>query len=98
MFKSPTSRYLLRTALVAVLAGLATLKASIGDGMSDEEWVNLAYSTLLAGAAYAGIGAAVPAVEPFVGNQMENPRAEVPVPPADPVPGEGTVRATRRRR
>ena len=83
MFRSPTSRFLLRTCLVAVLAGLGALKASIGDGLSTGEWADLAYVTLGAGLAYAGIGAAVPEVEPFVGRAKDN--AEVPVPPADPV-------------
>lgn len=84
MFKTPTSRYLLRTVLVAVLAGLGALKTSIGDGLSGQEWADLAYVTIGAGLAYAGIGAAVPAVEPFVGNKQENPPPQVPVPPAVP--------------
>jgi hypothetical protein len=83
MFKSPTSRYLLRTGLVAVLAGLATLKASVGNGVDSAEWVDIVYATLGAAMAYAGIGAVVPAVEPFVGIKKQD--AEVPVPPADPV-------------
>ena len=86
MFRSPTSRYLLRTGVVAMLAGLGALKASVGDGLDSEEWVDLLYVTIGAGAAYAGIGAIVPPVEPFVGRKKDD--AEVPVPPADPVPGE----------
>lgn len=83
MFKSPASRYFLRGVVVAVLAGLGALKASIGDGLDTQEWVDLVLVTLGAGAAYYGIGAAVPSVEPFVGRQKHD--AEVPVPPADPV-------------
>lgn len=60
--------YLLRIAIVAALAGLASLKASIGDGLSAEEWVDLVTATLGAGAAYAGIGAVSKTVEPDVGN------------------------------
>lgn len=83
MFRTTTSRYLLRTGLVAVLAGLGALKTSIGGGLDGQEIADLCYVTLGAGLAYAGIGAAVPAVEPFVGIQKQD--AEVPVPPADPV-------------
>lgn len=83
MFRSPASRFTLRVGVVATLAGLATLRASIGDGIDAEEWVALAENTLAAGAAYAGIGAAFGAVEPFVGNKKDD--AQVPVPPADPV-------------
>lgn len=83
MFKSPESRYILRTCVVAVLAGLASLKAGIGDGLDNAEIVDVVSATLGAGAAYAGLGAFVPSVEPFVGIKKED--AEVPMPPADPV-------------
>lgn len=83
MFRSPASRYMLRIGIVAVLAGLGALKASVGDGLDTAEIVDVLSVTLGAGAAYAGIGAAVPAVEPFVGNTKDD--AQVPVPPADPV-------------
>jgi hypothetical protein len=83
MFRSPTSRYMLRISVVAVLAGLGALKASIGDGLDAAEVVDVIEVTLAAGAAYAGIGYAVPAVEPFVGRKKDD--AQVPVPPADPV-------------
>jgi hypothetical protein len=84
MFKSPESRYALRIVVMALLAGLAALKSNITDGLTSSEAVEVLYLTLGAGAAYAGLGAAVPAVEPFIGNKKDD--AEVPVPPADPVP------------
>jgi len=86
MFRSPSSRYLLRIVVVAALAGLATLKASIGNGLDSAEVVDVIYATLGGGAAYAGIGALVPSVEPFVGLKKDD--AQVPVPPADPMPPE----------
>lgn len=84
--ESPTARFLLRTSVVAAIAVLATLKASVGDGLDAAEWVDIVYAGVGAAAAYAGIGAAVPQVEPFVGNQLEG--AQVPSPPADPEPPE----------
>ena len=84
--KSATARTLLRAGVVTLIAVLGTLKASIGDGLDTEEWVDLATVAVVSFAGYLGIGAAVPQVEPFFGNQLEN--AQVPVPPAvkDPNP------------
>lgn len=59
--------YIVRIAIVSAIAGLGTLKASIGDGLDAAEWVDLALVTLGAAAAYAGIGAASKTVEPDVG-------------------------------
>lgn len=59
--------YIIRVAVVAALAGLASLKASVGDGLDASEWVDLVYATLGAGAAYAGLGAVSKTVEPDVG-------------------------------
>lgn len=83
MFRSPAARYALRIGVMAALAGLAALKSNINDGLTASETVEVLYLTLGAGAAYAGLGAAVPAIEPFIGNKKED--AQVPVPPADPV-------------
>ena len=69
-----------RTVTVGLIAMLATLRASIGDGLSSQEWVDLFSNTLVAVAAYLGIGAASPHVEPFFVNKAE--QVEVPVPPA----------------
>lgn len=66
MFTSPTSRFILRIVVTALLAGLASLKANITDGLTASEAVEVIYLTLAAGAAYAGIGAVTP-VEPFIG-------------------------------
>lgn len=71
-----------RTLTVAAIAALATLRASVGDGIDNQEWVDLFSNTIVAVAAYLGVGAASPHVEPFFGNQA--PKVEVPVPPAVP--------------
>lgn len=61
--------YLIRIAIVSGIAGLGTLKASIGDGLDAAEWVDLVLVTLTAAAAYAGIGYASKTVEPEVGRE-----------------------------
>jgi hypothetical protein len=59
--------FAIRIAVVGVLALLAALKASIGDGLTAEEWVDVIGAPIIAGAAYAGIGAASKTVEPDIG-------------------------------
>lgn len=66
---TPTKTYVVRILVVSVLAGLASLRASIGDGIDSGEWVDLVTSMVAAGAAYAGIGAASKTVEPEVGRK-----------------------------
>ena len=78
--QSPTARTLLRASVVTAIAVLGTLKASIGDGLDTQEWVDLALVGIVAFAGYLGIGAAVPPVEPFFGRELHP--TEVPVPPA----------------
>ena len=74
MFDSVQARFALRCVLVGVLAGLAVLKTALGDGdLSASEMVEVAYLSLGAGAAYAGIGAAVPSVEPSIGHTPDAP-------------------------
>lgn len=63
---NPKTRYVLRALLVAIIAALATLKASIGDGLDAGEVLDTVYAFVVAGAAYLGIGAATP-LEPSVG-------------------------------
>ena len=83
MFDSPQSRYLLRAGVATVLAFLASLATAItDDAVTGAEWVTIAIATVGALGAYLGVGAAVPSVEPFVGNKYEG--ADVPVPPATP--------------
>jgi hypothetical protein len=78
MFDSVKTRFALRAVLVGVLAGLAVLKTALADGsLSWSEMVEVAYLAIGASAAYAGIGAAVPVVEPSIG-----------VTPDAPPPGE----------
>ena len=85
MFDSPQSRYLLRSGVATLLAFLASLGVAItDDSITGSEWVTIALATVGALGAYLGVGAAVPAVEPFVGNRYEG--ADVPVPPAEPRP------------
>lgn len=59
--------YIIRIGIVGALAGLASLKASIGDGLDSAEVVDVISATIAAGAAYAGIGAVSKTVEPTVG-------------------------------
>jgi hypothetical protein len=74
MFDSVVSRYILRAVLVGVLAALAVLKTALGDeNLSWSEIVEVFYLGIAAGAAYAGIGAAVPSVEPSIGNTPNAP-------------------------
>lgn len=73
MFDNVKARFVLRTALVAVIAGLATLKGALGDGVLDTaEIVDVVENTLQAAAAYAGIGALIPQVEPSIGVKQED--------------------------
>lgn len=83
MFKESTNARTMLRALVAT--GIAvgfTLKASIGDGLDSQEWVDLFLAGFGSIGAYLGIGAAIPQMEPFFGKQLED--AEVPIPPATP--------------
>lgn len=73
MFDSVTARYILRGLLSGVAALLVSLQASAsGSDLNSGE----VYQALIAGAlvslAYWGIGAAVPAVEPSIGNKMDD--------------------------
>ena len=74
MFDSVQARFALRVALVGVLAGLAVLKTALGDGSVNwSEAIEVMYLGLGAAATYAGIGAAVPSVEPSIGNTPDAP-------------------------
>lgn len=61
--------YIIRIVVVASIAGLASLRASIGDGLDAQEVVDLVQAVVVAGAAYAGIGAISRTVEPGVGRK-----------------------------
>jgi hypothetical protein len=79
-----TQRTLWRALLGTAIATLATLKASIGDGLDSQEWVDLVAASVIAFAGWYGIGALPGSpTEPFL-----NPTGdvEVPQPPADPEP------------
>lgn len=77
-------RTMFRAALAAILAVLAALKASIGDGLTSEELVDLVYAGLGAFAIWLGVGA-IPGspTEPFLNARGD---VDVPAPPADPEP------------
>lgn len=75
--ESAQSRYILRASFATVLAFLAALSTAIDGGISSTEWVVIATATVSVLAAYLGVGAAVPSVEPFIGNKLQPP----PVPP-----------------
>lgn len=64
MFSSAISRYVLRALLVGVGAAVPVWVAG-------QDWKQVVGSGVLAALAYAGIGAAVPAVEPNVGTKYE---------------------------
>ena len=81
-------RTLYRALFASLLVFLATLKASIGDGLSDQEIIELIYVPLIAFGGWYGIGA-IPGspTEPFLNNS--NPGSvDVPVPPADQEPAQ----------
>lgn len=72
MFKSVQARFALRATLFGVAATNASLLASITG--SSLTWNEAAFAFLTGvstGLAYAGIGAAVPQVEPNVGNKLD---------------------------
>jgi hypothetical protein len=67
-----TGRFALRLTVVAALAGLAALRAALGDGSFDSgEVVEVLEATLGAAAVYAGIGYASENVEPHIGNTLD---------------------------
>lgn len=71
MFDSVGARYVLRCVLFGVSAILVSLQASgYGSSISQAELVDALIAGGIAALAYAGIGAAVPAVEPNIGNKQ----------------------------
>lgn len=72
MFSSPTARYVLRCFLVGVAGLAASLQASgYGSSIDQSELINGLLAGVILALGYAGIGAAVPAVEPRIGNTMD---------------------------
>jgi hypothetical protein len=66
------ARYFLRAAIAAVLAGLGAAGGALVDGgLSPIECVTIATATLGAAGAWLGVGAAVPQVEPHIGNKLD---------------------------
>ncbi len=81
MFASVGSRYVLRAVVAALIAGVTAASAALTDGaFSLIDTVAVLSSVLGAFSVYLGLGAAIPSVEPFVGNKYEG--AQVPIPPA----------------
>ena len=76
-----TQRTLWRALLAATIAVLGTLKASIGDGLENAEWVDLIAVGLVSFGAWYGIGA-IPGspTESFLNQGSRS--VEVPKPPA----------------
>ena len=69
MFDNVAARYVLRCVLFGVSALLVSLQASsAGSELESGEIVQALIAGGIAALAYAGIGAAVPAVEPNIGN------------------------------
>ena len=72
MFDSVTARYVLRCVLFGVSALLVSLQASsAGSDLESGEIVQALIAGGIAALAYAGIGAASPAVEPNIGNKRD---------------------------
>lgn len=72
MFDSVRARYVLRCVLFGISAFLVSLQAStLGSDLTWDETAAAAIAGGIAALAYAGIGAAVPAVEPSIGNKRE---------------------------
>lgn len=73
MFDSVYARFVLRCVLFGVSAFLVSLQAAsqaagAGSSLNTGDLINALIAGGIAGIAYAGIGAAIPAVEPNVGN------------------------------
>jgi hypothetical protein len=81
-------RTLYRALFATALAVGGTLKASIGDGLDQQEIIDMVMVALVAFGGWYGIGA-IPGspTEPFL-NNSEPASVEVPVPPADPEPAK----------
>lgn len=72
MFDSVTARYVLRCVLFGVAAFLVSVQASAtGSDLTGDEVLYAVIAGGIAALAYAGIGAASPAVEPNIGNKRE---------------------------
>lgn len=70
MFNNVTARYILRCVLFGVSGVLVSIQASsAGTSLSWGEVGQAFVAGGLAALSYAGIGAAVPAVEPSIGNK-----------------------------
>ena len=70
MFDNVAARYVLRCVLFGFAAFLSALQASsFGSDLHWDELVQALIAGGIAALAYAGIGAAVPAVEPNIGNK-----------------------------
>lgn len=68
MFDNVAARYVLRCFLFGVSAVLVSLQASgYGSDITQPELIDALIAGGIAALAYAGIGAAVPAVEPNIG-------------------------------
>jgi hypothetical protein len=83
-----TQRTLWRALLASAIATLGVLKASIGDGLDNQEIVDLVGTFVISFGAWYGIGA-IPGspTEPFLNNSKPQ-SVDVPVPPADPEPAK----------
>lgn len=76
MFDTVIARYVLRCLLFGVSAVLVSLQASsAGSDLQSSEIVQALIAGGIAALAYAGIGAASPAVEPSIGNTRDAPDA-----------------------
>ena len=72
MFQNVLVRFALRSALVGLAAGVASLQASsLGSDLTQAELITAVLAAFSAALSYAGVGALIPQVEPSVGRKME---------------------------
>jgi hypothetical protein len=80
-------RTLARATFATVLTVAMTLKASIGDGLDEQEWLDLCIAAMVAFGGWYGLGA-LPGpgdlTEPFLNSDKTSEQVPVPSPPAVP--------------
>jgi len=85
MFKTPQSRFALRAVLVGLFAAASALRVYL-PGLSWDDVAQLVSTGVVSSLGYAGIGAALPQVEPNVGRRAPEPTPPTTVAPAAPPP------------
>ena len=81
-----TQRTLWRALLASAIATLGVLKASIGDGLDNQEIVDLVGTFVISFGSWDGIGAIPGSPTEQLLNNRKPESVDVPMPPADPEP------------